>query len=203
MKVYSLLILLCFFQSLICESKIDQETLKAAFTTSLPFIKSFHPAPFRLYGSKFRSTSLTYTELNENNVQFKYDEFGLLHLKFVNLKALITGETNTPFFSYSGNTKVSLRKYCSFRAELSNVSWDETYAVDYTQKADGKKDVHFKSMGDTQVTYNVFRVTMNRGPKEEQNNIKAQIRGLNFSPFKAHLKKMSGLILETLKNRLK
>ena len=203
MKVYSLLILLCFFQSLICESKIDQETLKAAYTTSLPFIKSFHPAPFRLYGSKFRSASLSYTELNENNVQFRYDEFGLLHLKFVNIKAQISGETTTPFYSYTGNAKVSFRRYCNFRAELSNLSWDETYAVDYTKKADGKKDVHFKSMGESQITYNVFRVTMMRGPKEEENNIKAQIRSINFSSFKAHLKKMSGLILETLKNRLK
>ena len=58
-------------------------------------------------------------------------------------------------------------------------------------------------MSESQITYNVFRVTMLRGPKEEENNIKAQIRSLNFSPFKSHLKKMSGLILETLKNRLK
>ena len=58
-------------------------------------------------------------------------------------------------------------------------------------------------MGDTHVTYNIFRVTMYRGPKEEHNNIKVQIRGLNFSPFKAHLKKISGLILETLENRFK
>ena len=44
---------------------------------------------------------------------------------------------------------------------------------------------------------------MNKDPKKEENNIRAQIRTLNFNSFKAHLKRMSGLILETLKNRLK
>ena len=203
MKVCSLLILFCFLQTLICENKIDQATLKAAFTTSLPFIKSFHPAPFRLYGTKFRTATLSYTELNDKNVEFRYDEFGLLHLKFVNLKVQISGETTTPYYSFSGNSKISFRKYCSFRAELSNLSWDETYAEDYTQKAEGKRDLHFKSMSESQISYNVFRVTMNKGPKEEENNIRAQIRTLNFNSFKAHLKRMSGLILETLKNRLK
>ena len=58
-------------------------------------------------------------------------------------------------------------------------------------------------MSESQISYNVFRVTMNKDPKKEENNIRAQIRTLNFNSFKAHLKRMSGLILETLKNRLK
>ena len=204
MKVYSILILLCFLQALICDKVgINQESLKAAFTTSLPFIKSFHPAPFRLAGTKFRSTSFSYTELNLNNIQFKFDEFGLLHLKFVNLKGQLTGETNTPIYAFSQKSRISLRRYCSFRAELSNINWEETYAIESTQRADGKYDVKFKSMTESGLTYNVLRVTMTKGPVEEANTIKALIRGINFTPFKSHLKKISGLILETLQNRLK
>ena len=60
-----------------------------AFNTSLPFIKSFHPEPFQLTGSTLRNAKLSYTELTSKNIEFKFDEYGLLHLKFFNLKGKV------------------------------------------------------------------------------------------------------------------
>ena len=91
----------------------------------------------------------------------------------------------------------------TYTADLSNIAWEETYAVESTKKADGKYDVKFKSMTESSISYNIFRVTVSRKSKENENMVKLQIKKLNFTPLKNHLKKISGLILETLKNRLK
>ena len=216
-----------------------------AFNTSLPFIKSFHPAPFQLSGSTLRSASLSYTELTSKNIEFKFDEYGLLHLKFVNLKGKVSGsfsaslrpiipvprtikpnkkplsfhETVTaPAKSLNTLEKVNnkiikptilpkippyFRLLNTYTADLSNIAWEETYAMESTKKADGKYDVKFKSMTESSISYNIFRVTVSRKSKEDENMVKLQIKNLNFTPLKNHLKKISGLILETLKNRLK
>ena len=200
MKFYSLLVILCFLQTLICDKAgVNQETLKEAVNLSLPFIKSFHPAPFSLTGSSIISPKLSYTEIGPNNIQFVFDEFGLLHLKFVNLKGSLKGslfvkKNGGGFFPYT---------YASFTCELSNINWEETYAVESTEKAEGKYDVKFKSISDSSVSFNIFRLVMANSSQESQTNAKIQINRLNFAPFKAHLKKMSGLILETLQNKLK
>jgi hypothetical protein len=202
MQVYSLFILICLLQALICDKAgINQKSLEEAFDTSLPFIKSYHPAPFKLSGSSLKSVSLSYTELTTKNIQFKFDEFGLLHLKFVNLKGQLSGS-----FSASSTTKPKgfrFRRLSRFRADLSDITWEETYAVESTKKDDGKYDVKFKSMTETSISYKIFRVTISKAQKAEETNVKLQISKLNFTPLKSHLKKISGLILETLQNRLK
>ena len=113
----------------------------------------------------------------------------------------MTGTASTVKFSYIG--KPTIRKpflyLTSFTAELNNINWEETYAVESTKKADGKYDVKFKSMNESQIAFKIFRI---RIEKEVETSTKIQINKLNFTPFKAHLKKISGLILETLKNRL-
>ena len=206
MKVYSILIIFCFIQTLICDKPgVTQQSLQDAFTTSLPFIKSFHPAPFSLSGSSLRSAKFSYTELNSNNIQFRFDEFGLLHLKFLSIKGKVTGKISfkiAPYIGKCNKTKPFLYR-TSFTAELNNINWEETYAVESTKKDDGKYDVKFKSMNESPIAYNIFRVRMRNASKEEETPIKILINKLNFTPFKAHLKKISGLILETLQNRLK
>ena len=206
MKVYSILIIFSFIQTLICDKPgVTQQSLQDAFTISLPFIKSFHPAPFSLSGSSLRTVKLSYTELNSNNIQFRFDEFGLLHLKFLNIKGQVTGTTSTKQTTSIHNIEIRrpFTFYTSFTAELNNINWEETYVVESTKKDDGKYDVKFKSMNESPIAYNIFRVSIKNGFKEEENSTKIQIYKLNFTPFKAHLKKISGLILETLQNRLK
>ena len=197
MIVYSIFIIFCSLQNLICDKAgVTQQSLQDAFKTSLPFIKSFHPAPFVLNGSKLILPHLSYTKLNSNNVEFRFDEYGLLHVKFVNLKGRISGLTFI-------KPKKLFKFFSNFTAELSNMSWEETYAVESTKKAEGKYDVKFKSISDSSISYNIFRVIMSNGSKEDQNNVKLEIKKLNFAPFKAHLKKASGLILEALQDKLK
>ena len=206
MKVYSIFIIFCFIQTLICDKPgVTQQSLQDAFTTSLPFIKSFHPEPFSLSGSSLKTARLSYTELNSNNIQFRFDEFGLLHLKFLNIKGQVTGTTSTKQNISILNSKIRIpfTFYTSFTAELNNINWEETYVVESTKKDDGKYDVKFKSMNESPIAYNIFRVSIKNGFKEEENSTKIQIYKLNFTPFKAHLKKISGLILETLQNSLK
>ena len=197
MIVYSIFIIFCSLQTLICDKAgVTQQSLQDAFKTSLPFIKSFHPVPFVLNGSKLILPHLSYTKLNSNNVEFRFDEYGLLHVKFVNLKGRISGLTFI-------KPKKLFKFFSNFTAELSNMSWEETYAVESTKKAEGKYDVKFKSISDSSISYNIFRVIMSNGSKEDQNNVKLEIKKLNFAPFKAHLKKASGLILEALQDKLK
>ena len=237
MQTHSLLILICLLGALICDKVgINQKTLVEAFNTSLPFIKSFHPAPFQLSGSTLRSASLSYTELTPKNIEFKFDEYGLLHLKFVNLKGKVTGSffaslkpivpvkpTIKPIVKPTINPIIKpitflptvkslppkkletaniikkasiLRKMPpifrwsnTYTADLSNIAWEETYAVESTKKADGKYDVKFKSMTESSISYNIFRVTVSRKSKEDENMVKLQIKNLNFTPLKNHLKK--------------
>jgi len=200
MKIFQILFVLCIFQILICEKPgVNQESLQAAFNTSLPFIKSFHPSPFSLNGATLLSrVRISYTEINKQNIQFRFDEYGLLHLKFVNLKCGLTGS-----FSLGKAKGFRFNTFKSFSAELSNVSWDETYAVESTKRADGKYDVKFKSMAESSLTFNVFRLVISNASADQIIQAKNQINRLNYTPFKNHLKKISGLILETLQNRLK
>ena len=196
MKVYSLLILFCFLQIIICDYKISQKEFKDAVKISLPFIKSFHIPPFLLWNANLQGAFFTYTELNANNIQYEYDEFGL-HVKFINIKGQIKGEYLTGFYSRS-----SFLKHHNFTAELSKINWEETFAVDSIKKDNGKQDLYFNSMSESEISFNIFKVTANISYQEEQ-FLKSQIKRVDFYEFKKFLKKVSSLILETIKNRLK
>ena len=158
MKDYSILIIFCILQVLICDKAgVTQQSLQDAFTTSLPFIKSFHPEPFTLSSSSLENLRLAYTELNSNNIQFRFDEYGLLHLQFVNIKGLLTGKAFGPIF-YSGGglfARARVQAVYNFTAILSNINWEETYAVESTKQADGKYDMKFKSMSESSISFNI------------------------------------------------
>jgi len=61
--------------------------------TSLRYLKSFHPAPFSLSGSLLRTKNFDYINLNSDNIQFIFDKYGLLYIKFVILKGEVRGTT--------------------------------------------------------------------------------------------------------------
>ena len=199
MKVYSMFIVLCFFQVLICDNEgVTEQSLQEAFKTSLPYIKSFHPKYISLTDSILNSLQLSYTELTSSNVQFKFDEMGLLHIKFVNLKGKIKGNTIT-----QKSKKLHWMKILApFIAELSNIGWEETYSVKSKKNDDGKYDVRIKRITETPISYNIFKFTMYDGTDEEQIRTKVQIKNLNFTPFKNYLKKISGAILDNLQKKL-
>ena len=207
MKVYSIFIIFCFIQTLICNIPgVTRPSLENAVVSSLPLIKSFHPEPFSLSGSSLREAKFSFKELRANNVKFKLDEFNLLHLQFVNIKGKLKGTTFNKHTLYSNgksDIKTSFVIYDSFTAELDNISFEITYAVESTKKAIGKYDIKFKSMNESSISYNIFRFTMSNDSKEQEIETKIQINKLNFTPFKNYLKRISELILRRLQNRLK
>ncbi len=173
------------------------------FIASLPFIKDSHPAPFSLSGSSLKSANLEYTELNDNNIEFIFDEFGILHIKFINIKGQVRGNTFTKHTMHVGSGNMPYTFYSSYRAELSNITWEETFSVESTEKVDGKYDVKFKSMTESSISYDLFKLIMNNYSRGEDITTKAELEKLDFTPLKSHFKKISALILETLQNSLK
>ena len=123
---------------------------------------------------------------------------GLLHIKFVNLKGKIRGNTMTQ----KSKKFYWMKVLAPFIAELSNIGWEETYSVKSKKNADGKYDVRIKSITETPISYNIFKFTMYDGTDEEQIRTKVQIKNLNFTPFKNYLKKISGAILDNLQKKL-
>jgi len=199
MKVYSIFIILCIFQILICDNEgVNEQSLQEAFKTSLPYIKSFHPKYISLTDSVLNSLQLSYKELTSSNVQFKFDDMGLLHIKFVNLEAKIRGNTMTQ----KSKKLYWMKVLAPFIAELSNIGWEETYSVKSKKMADGKYDIKIKSITESPISYKIFKFTMYDGTDEEQIKTKVQIKNLNFTPFKNYLKKISGAILDNLQKKL-
>ncbi len=199
MKSYSLLILFCFLQTLICdEVGVTQKSLQDALTTSLPYIKSFHQKSFHLLGDEtLMHVNLYTTPINSNNVQFIFDEKGILHIKFINLKGELKGYTYI-----IGKIRI-YRGISPFTMELNNISLEEKYSIESTKKNDGKYDVKFKCIDTSSVSYNIIKFTMKDYSKDAETYARSRIEYLNFNPFKQYLQKISELILESLKNKLK
>ena len=195
MKIYSLLILLCILQTLICnkEDELLRE-LKDALNISLPYIKSFHPE----YLTLAINANFSYTELNSNNIQFNFDEYGLLHIKFVNIK----GQVKAKDIPYKTEHLFYRLAFTNYTVELNNINWEEAYAVNWTKTNSGKYDVKFKNMTESAISFNIFRVTLQKETKGKKASVEFKIKRLDYTPLKSYLKKISELILETFKQRL-
>lgn len=197
MKMLSLFILFCFLETLFCDVPgADINTIQNAFNKALPYMKTFHQSKFNLPNkeNKYENIKLDFEEINSNNVQFKYDEFGLLHIKFVNLKFKISG---TFYF----NLKI-FRKSIGFSALLNNFNWEITYALSSTKLSNGKFSLKYKPTGESDVSCYVSNLKLNEDfmkPLTEK-IIPSQIKKLDFSSVKLHLKKLVKVIFDTLQN---
>ena len=100
MKVYPIFIILSLLQVLICDIEgVSQTVLQKALTKSLSFIKSSRPDRIDLPSNKnFQNIQLTYSEINNYNIQLFFDDYDLLHIKFSNLNAKLKGDYS-PIFS--------------------------------------------------------------------------------------------------------
>ncbi len=47
------------------------------------------------------------------------------------------------------------------------MTWEETYVVESTQKANGKYDVKFKSISDSSVSFNIFRLVVPNSSQDD------------------------------------
>ena len=197
MKVLPILVTFCLLQVLMCVSlEVTTDTLNNAVKKSAPFLKVFHQETLSL-GNRdtLSNVQLHYPVLGSGNIQFKFDDFGLLHIKYVNLRLRVTGNNRARVVNFSVAS--------TFNAELSNFVWEQVYAVKLNEKADGKIELKKTKTSESQTSFNINKLTSKTvnskiDIKEIETNIKAQIKLLNFEPLRQQLRKVTELIFETL-----
>ena len=201
-----LLITFCLLQVLNCATVgVNEQSLKNAAAKTLKYTRMYHEASLKLNDLKsdernqLLELKFSYPSLTSDNIQFRFDDYGLLHIKFINLKATVTGRNYFRFlFGISTD----------FTAQLSYFNWEQVFIVAKKDLGNGKLDIKFKSTEESAVNFSVFRFTSKRQNMQEfplpiEQNIKLNLKKLDFTPVKNQLKKVAQLILETLQSDLK
>ena len=196
MKVYSALILFCFLQTLMCDTALNTTFLFHTFNNSLKYVKAFHPTPFTVKGAKnsgtftLNSLKLDYADLTGKNVEFKVDEFNVLHVKYTNLKLTLKG-------SFPTTIQRRLRNYVSFTATLSNVHFEFLYGFTSKEVSLGKHEYKFGLTSETPVTFKVSKFTSGKNVTATyETSARSQITKVDFTPLKTHFKKVTQLIFD-------
>ena len=201
MKALPILVTFCLFQALMCVSlEVTEEGLKKAVVESVPFLKVFHQESLKIDNKESLSNLvLKYPVLNSGNIQFKFDDFGLLHIKYVNLKIKVTGQSKV--------SVIAFRLLSRFTAELTNFSWEQVYAVKVSDLGNGKVSLKKTKTSEGEASFNINKLTIqNIDPKANKQdleaNIKIQLKLINLDPLKQQLRKVTDLIFETLQAEL-
>jgi uncharacterized membrane protein YobD (UPF0266 family) len=198
MKVFSALILFCFLQTLMCDSALNTTFLFHTYNNSLKYIKAFHPSPLIVKKQKNAGTfslyslSLDYADLTSKNAQFKVDEFGVLHIKYSNLKLTLKGSLLTSSFR-------KLKNLSSFTATLSNVTFEFIYGFTSKELSTGKREFKFGLTSETPVSFKISKfVTAKTASSYYVSEAKLQITKIDFTPLKNHFKKINQLIFDEI-----
>ena len=188
-----LLIIFCLLQVLICSTVgLNEQSLKDATIKTLKYINEFYQGTIKFKDKKpFSGLQFTYAPLSIDNIQFKFDEYKLLHIKYVNLKATIEGK-----YKYRKIFEFSTR----FTAQLSNFNWEQVFVAAQDNLANGKIDIKFKSHQESAFNFNIFRLTSTNAKYEE--DIKKNLLTFDYEPLRVQLRKLSNLIFETLQTDL-
>ena len=198
MKVFSVLVAFVLLQAIMCEVEgVSVLKLKQAFNKSLPYLKAFNPKRIKLTATnKFSNLYLNFTNFTHNNIEFKYDEFNILHVKFVNLKPVLTGS----YLAKKGFKSV----YANFQAHLNKVTWATSFSVKIDHLSTGKKELKYKMYGEGDFSFNVEKFALKHYTEKDlvYKTAKAELKSLNFKDFKEFLRKSVVLTLDTLKKEL-
>jgi len=206
MKINSiLLIVLCLLQVLNSSTVgLNEQSLKDAATKTLKYARVYHQESIKLQDKgNFNDIKLNYPSLISNNIQFRFDEYGLLHIKFVNLKVTVTGKYNFRLPFVRTNHQVTVK--------LNNFSWEQVFVISKNELGNGKLDIKFKPTEESKISYNMAIynsknkdiTNVNTGSFHFIENIKNEVKNLDYNPLKNQLKKIAQLILETLQSDLK
>jgi hypothetical protein len=194
MKINSiLLIIFCLLQGLICSTVgLNEQSLKDATIKTLKYFNEFHQGTIRFPDKKpFSGLQFTYSPLTIDNIQIKFDEYKLLHIKYVNLKADLTGQYKyRKIFEFS----------TSFTAQITNFNWEQVFVVSQDNLANGKIDIKFKSHEESVLNFNIFRLTSKK--VKYDNDIKKNLLIFDYAALKDQLRKISNLIFDTLQTDL-
>ena len=189
-----LLIICCLLQALICSTDgVNEQSLIDAANKTLKYAKAYHEGYINLEDkTPFVNLKFNYSALTPENIQFRFDEFKLLHIKFVNIKGILSGKYQyKKYYLFTVNSE--------FNAHLYNVSWEQTFAVSQNVLEDGKIDIKFKSTEQSKVTFNIFRLT---SEQKYNDAIKNGLLTLEYKSLRNQLNKISNLIFETLQSDL-
>ena len=198
MKVFSLIITFCLLQALMCLTmEVNEQTLKNAASKSLPFVKVFHQGTLTIENKGLlHGITIHYPVLTVGNMQFKFDEFGLLHIKYLNLRLQILGRNRINLARFNFESR--------FNAELNNFNWEQIFAVKLLDVGNGKVEIKYTKTSESEVSFNISKFNTKAESKfnikDMDNTIKSQIKELNFNPLKEQLRKITQLIFDTLQN---
>ena len=198
MKVFSLIVTFCLLQVLMCVSmEVNEQTLKNAASKSLPFVKVFHQDTLTIESKGLlHGITIHYPVLTVGNMQFKFDEFGLLHIKYLNLRLQIFGRNRVNLARFNFESR--------FNAELNNFNWEQIFAVKLLDIGNGKVEIKYTKTSESEVSFNISKFNVKAESKfnikDMDNTIKSQIKELNFNPLKEQLRKITQLIFDTLQN---
>ena len=200
MKAYTLLILFSFFQILFCDLEgLSLSKLHEIYVKTLPYMKAFHPdfitIPFTF---KFLLPKFNYLEFSANNTNFTLDEYNVLHVKFVNLQGKMTGKFKAGNIWQTG-------AYEDFVANLTNITYEESYNVKTTKESNGKYSFKYRKIGEGELNFKVSLnfTSSNLKNKDLYTNMATSgIKNLNFTEFRRHLSKMQVLILDNVATEL-
>ena len=197
-----ILITFCLLQVLIncvTDGSIEQ-SLKDATVKTLKYARGYHQSPIKLNNVNLLfDLRFNYPPLTADNIQFKFDDYGLLHIKFVNLKATLTGAIKTR------HRFIPVKR--EFTAKLNNFTWEQVFVVTKNELGNGKLDLKFKSTQESDINFNIFKLTLSnkviiKASTLEQKT-KSALKTVNYTPIKIELRKISQIILETLQSSLK
>ena len=197
------LIIFCLLQVLKCES--IEQSLNNTIIKTLKYAKEFHEDFINLYDKEiFYNICINYPPLTPDNIQFKFDDFGLLHIKFVDLIPIIKGKKQ--------QTSKLRRNKASFSAKLNHFIWEQVFVVTKKELENGKIDLKFKLTEESDIKFNIFEFEKSSESfgtvgssysNVSDGSIKSKIKTMYLNPVKNELKKISQLILETLQSNLK
>ena len=198
MKALPILVTFCLLQALMCVSlEVNTEALNKAVADSTPFLKVFHQETLSISNKdNLRNIKLHYPVLNAGNFQFIFDDFGLLHIRYVNLRVKVTGSSLVSVYAFKLSS--------DFTAELSDFSWEQIYAVKVSDLGNGKVDLKkTKTSESSSFNFNVKKISFQKIDKKAnkqdiESNIKTQVKLLNLDPLKQQLRKITDLLFETL-----
>jgi len=177
--------------------EVNEQTLKNAASKSLPFVKVFHQDTLTIENKGLlHGITIHYPVLTIGNMQFKFDEFGLLHIKYLNLRLQIFGRNRVNLARFNFESR--------FNAELNNFNWEQIFAVKLLDIGNGKVEIKYTKTSESEVSFNISKFNVKAESKfnikDMDNTIKSQIKELNFNPLKEQLRKITQLIFDTLQN---
>ena len=200
-----LLIIFCLLQSLNSSTDgLNEQSLIDATAQILKYAKIYHEELMNLEDKEnLHDLKMYCPPLILDNIKFSFDEDGNLHIKFVNLKLVVSGK-----YSYGiGFSNV----VNDFSAALNNFYWEMVFYVSKEELEDGKLDVKFKLIASSEFKYDVFLLSKNALEIKVLNvtiSVEDCLKDLlkkkiDFTPLTNQLKKVSQSILQTIQSDLK